>query len=119
VKAEDDILDPSIRAWLLSGATPRVWAAAFAANVDAGAESALRAANSAAALVEQVRHASPKPLESIAAQSGLSIDERDFRAWYRVCDALRNGKAPDYLAPSEQDIEGAYQAYRLGLADFY
>lgn len=54
---EDDLLDPAIRHWLLSEATPRVGAAAFAANVDGGTESALRAGNTAAALVEQIRHA--------------------------------------------------------------
>lgn len=57
---EGDLLDPAIRHWLLSEATPRVWAAAFAANVDGGAESALRAGNTAAALVEQIRHAPPE-----------------------------------------------------------
>ena len=119
MNAEDDLLDPAIRRWLMSEATPRVWAAAFATNVDGGAESALRAANRAAALVEQIRQAPLKPLESIAAQSGLSIDARDFRGWYRVCDALRNGKDPDYLPPSEEEIEGAYQAYTRGMADFY
>ena len=119
MNAEDDLLDPAIRRWLISEATPRVWAAAFATNVDGGAESALRAANRAAALVEQIKHAPPKPLESIAAQSGLSIDARDFRGWYRVCDGLRNGKDPDDLPPSEEEIEGAYQAYTRGMADFY
>lgn len=116
---EDDLLDPAIRHWLLSEATPRVWAAAFAANVDGGAESALRAGNTAAALVEQIRHAPPKPLESIASRSGLSIDAHDFRGWYRVCDALRNGKDPAYLPPSEEEIEGAYQAYKREMVDFY
>ena len=119
MNAEDDLLDPSIRRWLLSEATPRVWAAAFAANLDGGAESALRAANTAAALVEQIKQAPAKSLESIAAQSGLTIDEGDFGGWYRVCDALRNGKDADYRPPTDEETKGAYQAYMRGMADFY
>lgn len=119
VNAEDDLLDPAIRRWTpVGGNAPRL-GCRLRCECGRGAESALRAANTAAALVEQIKHAPPKPLESIAAQSGLSIDARDFRGWYRVCDALRNGKDPNYLPPSEEEIEGAYQAYTRGMADFY
>jgi hypothetical protein len=79
-----------------------------------GAELALRAANAAAVLVEQIKRATPKPLESIAAQSGLAIDTGDFRGWHRVSDSLRNVKAHDYLPPNEEDIERAYQPTRRG-----
>lgn len=98
----DDLLDPAMRRWVLSEATPRVWAAAFVANIDGGQQSALLAADAAAILVEQIRHAPPRQLESIAAQSGIVIEEPDFAGWFRVCDALRNSKTSEYRVPSEQ-----------------
>ncbi|WP_141058911.1 hypothetical protein [Stenotrophomonas rhizophila] len=119
MNTEDEILQPAMRRWILSEAVPHVWAAAFVANLDNGQELALRIADAAAAAVEQIKRAPPKPLESIAAQSGLAIDEQDFRGWYRVCHGLRRGRAVEYTLPSDREVEVAYEAYRCGMGDFY
>ncbi len=72
---------------------------------------ALRAADVAASLVKQIKHAPPKQLEEIAAQSGIAIKQRDFAGWYSVFDALRKAKGSGWTAPSEQEFGYAYQAY--------
>ncbi|HHA2494027.1 TPA: hypothetical protein ACOECR_000890 [Stenotrophomonas maltophilia] len=115
----DEILEPAMRRWILSEAVPHVWAAAFVANLASGEESALRIADAAAAALERIKRAPPKPLESIAAQSGIAIDEQDFRGWYRVSHGLRRGRVAEYTLPNDQEVADAYETYRRGIGDFY
>jgi hypothetical protein len=114
-----DALEPEKRQWLLSQAAPHVWAAAFVANLDLGQTSALHSADSAAAMVEKIKHMPPAEFESVLARSGLVIEEQDFRSWYFVCDNLRNGRSPEYEPPGEKQLQDAYVNYQRGLGDFY
>ncbi|MEN5100310.1 hypothetical protein [Stenotrophomonas sp. TWI809] len=117
--AGTDVLEPEVRRWMLSQAGPHVWAAAFVNSLDdAGPELAMRKADSAAAALERIQNTPLRSFESVAAKSGLLLDEHDFKAWYRVCDLLRSGKSIGYVAPADQHIQDAYDSYVRSLGDF-
>ncbi len=59
-------------------------------------------------------HSNPS-LSSQASQSMHMISEGGIAS----AMPYGTGKDPDYRPPSEEEIEGAYQAYTRGTADFY
>ena len=98
-----------------------VWGTAFALASSASGDESIALADQAISRLREasiVRSGRLKPEEE-AARSNVEIDRKSFDTWYTVSLLVRHGIGRQFPAPTEFELDQAYERYQRSRLDFY